>query len=252
MPSIILDNVSVDLPIYDGASRSFRRALLSPMRVGGTITRDRGHMVVRALAGISVELRDGDRLGLIGHNGAGKSTLLRVMGGIYEPTGGVATITGRTSSLLDMSSILDPEMTGFENIERAPILLGLPGRDGQWLRGQVEEFTGLGEFLHMPVKTYSSGMRVRLSFALLTAQEPEILLLDEALGAGDAGFVQKATDRARHIRDNANIVVFASHALGNIRAMCNKVMWLEHGRIRGFGAVDPVLADYQRAMAETS
>lgn len=244
MPSIALNNVRVDLPVYDGSHRSLRRAVLS-MGVGGPIfRRDRRHVMVRALDGISLDLHDGDRVGLIGHNGAGKSTLLRVLAGIYEPTAGQAIIKGKVSSLLNMASLLDSEMTGYENIEHARVLLGIPARHHAELCQEIEDFTELGAFLDMPVRTYSAGMQVRLSFALLTAQAPEILLLDEALGAGDAAFVHKAAERVRALCARASILVLASHAPSHIRQLCNKVIWLEHGCIRRFGPVDEILAAY--------
>ena len=246
MPSVTLDNVSVDLPVYDGGHRSLRRAMLAG--VGGRIFRSRrGVCAVRALDGISLALHDGDRVGVIGHNGAGKSTLLRVLAGILEPTDGDAVIEGRASSLLDMASLLDPEMTGYENIEQVGALLLLPARARAALLQDVEEFTQLGAFLDMPVRTYSSGMLVRLSFTLLTAQTPEILLLDEALGAGDATFVGMAADRVSRLCDQASILVMASHAQGHIIQLCTHVVWLEHGRIRRFGPMDEILAEYAQA-----
>lgn len=249
MPLIRLENVRVDLPVYDASNRSLRRAMLG-MGVGGMVFRkDRSHVIVRALDGISLTLNDGDRVGLIGHNGAGKSTLLRVLAGIYEPTGGRTEIRGRVSSLLNMASMLDPEMTGYENIDHAAVLLSVPSDRRTDLVHDVEEFTELGAFLDMPVRTYSAGMQVRLSFALLTAQAPEILLLDEALGAGDAHFVKKAAARVGERCDRANILVMASHSQSHIRQLCSKAMWLEHGRIRRFGPVDEVLADYSRTEA---
>lgn len=246
MASITLDNATVDLPIYDGSHRSFRRAVLSG--VGGRIFHGRrGVCAVRALDGISLSFRDGDRVGLIGHNGAGKSTLLRVLAGILEPTGGEAIIEGRASSLLNMASLLDLEMTGYENVEQVGALLQLSARARAALQDDVDEFTQLGAFLDMPVRTYSSGMLVRLSFTLLTAQTPEILLLDEALGAGDAAFVGMAADRVSRLCNHASILVMASHAQGHILKLCTHVVWLEHGRIRRFGPTDEVLAEYAHA-----
>lgn len=247
MASIILDQVRVDLPVYDGSRRSLRRTMLS-MGVGGMVFRDdRQHLIVRALDGITLSLRDGDRVGLIGHNGAGKSTLLRVLAGIFEPTHGHALVTGKVSSLLNMAAMLDPEMTGYENIDHASVLLGIPTSRRAALCAEIEDFTELGAFLDMPVRTYSAGMQVRLSFALLTSQSPEILLLDEALGAGDAGFVHKAAARVRDRCDRANILVLASHAQDHIRQLCATAVWLEHGRIRQFGPVDDVLAAYGKS-----
>lgn len=245
MPSISLADVSVDLPVYDGARRSFRHAVLSA-GIGGMISRTpRRHIVIRALDGIMLNLREGDRLGLIGPNGAGKSTLLRVLAGICEPTGGTAVVEGRTSSLLDVGSILDPEMTGYENIDQARLFLGIPANRRADLYRDVEALTELGSFLDLPVRTYSAGMLVRLSFALLTAQEPEILLLDEALGVGDASFGQRAVRRVEQLGDRGHILVLASHSAADIRRMCNKVAWLDRGRLRRLGPVDEVLTAYR-------
>jgi ABC-type polysaccharide/polyol phosphate transport system ATPase subunit len=244
MPHILLDNVTVDFPIYDGAQRSFRHALLNA-GIGGMISRHgRRHLEVRALDGLCLELVKGDRLGLIGRNGAGKSTLLRVLAGLREPTAGRLEVTGKTAALLNIASILDPEMTGYENIARAFVLLAIPGRDHASLTQDVEDFTELGSFLELPVKVYSAGMQLRLSFALMTAQQPEILLLDETLSAGDTQFHSRADVRMAELRSRTDIVVLASHVEREIHRICNKVLWLEQGRCRAFGPVEDVLAAY--------
>jgi ABC-2 type transport system ATP-binding protein len=245
MPAINAQAVTVDLPVYDSTGRSLKHALLSSVKIGGTINRDRkNRVVVRALNNVSLSLRDDDRIGLIGRNGAGKSTLLRVLAGIYPPTRGHVTINGRISALFSLTSMIDPEMTGFENIEYASILLGITPSGRKAFVQEIQDFTELGEFLTMPVRTYSSGMQVRLSFGLLTAQAPEILLLDEAVGAGDAHFVDKAMERTHSLFARTNIVMMASHSESLIRQMCNKVLWLDHGSIRQFGPVDEVLHEY--------
>lgn len=244
MPRLLLDNVSVDFPIYDASHRSMRRALLS-MSIGGAIFRRSRHQVaVRALDGISLDLRDGARVGLIGHNGAGKSTLLRVLAGLCEPSGGGVLIDGRVGTLLSLSSILDPEMTGYENIDTAAVLLELPRARRRSLPEEVADFTELGDFLALPVRTYSSGMQLRLSLALMTAQEPQILLIDEVMGAGDAQFFAKAARRVGAFRDRTSIMVAASHSTEQIRRLCDQAVWLEHGRIVRVGPVDEVLAAY--------
>lgn len=243
MPHIILDKISVDLPVYDATHRSFRRKLVS-MGLGGAILSQGRHAIVRALNGISLSLAPGDRMGLIGRNGAGKSTLLRVLAGICEPSTGHAEITGSVSTLLSLGSILDPEMTGFENIEHGALLLDLPPGRRRGLSDEIAEFTQLGDFLNMPVRTYSAGMQIRLSFALLTAQEPDILLLDEVMGAGDADFMDKAQKRIRDLQDRAKILVMASHADDALRQMCTTLIWLDHGRIVQIGPVEQVLAAY--------
>lgn len=244
MPHIQLDKVSVDFPIYDGAQRSFRHTLLSS-GIGGIISRHgRRHVEVRALNGLSLRLEKGDRLGLIGRNGAGKSTLLRLLAGLCEPTEGQLDVAGRTAALLNIVSVLDPEMTGYENITRALVLLSIPGSDHTALTRDVEDFTELGSFLNLPVKVYSSGMQLRLSFALMTAQQPEILLLDEVLSAGDAQFHMRAESRMTELRNRTDIVVFASHIEQEIRQVCNKVLWLEQGHCRAIGDAESVLAAY--------
>lgn len=251
MSSIVLDNVTVDFPIYDGARRSFRHAILQ-LTVGGTVShRGRGHLDVRALDGISLTIAAGDRVGLVGHNGAGKSSLLRLLAGLREPSSGSVQVQGRATAILSLGSILDGEMTGYENIDRARLLLDLPRRMQATLTEDVESFTELGMFLNLPVKTYSAGMQLRLSFALMTAQHPEILLLDEVMGAGDSQFRIKAENRMRDIKERAEIMVIASHANEEIRRVCNKVAWLEHGRLQLFGPTHDVLAAYEASTQST-
>jgi ABC-2 type transport system ATP-binding protein len=247
MPHILLDKVSVDFPIYDGAQRSFRHTLLNA-GIGGMISRQGNrHLEVRALDNLSLVLNKGDRLGLIGRNGAGKSTLLRVLAGLREPTSGRLKVFGKTAALLNIASILDPDMTGYENIARAFVLLGIPNRDHVALTQEVDNFTELGTYLELPIKVYSAGMQLRLSFALMTAQEPEILLLDETLSAGDAQFLSRADERMAALRNRTDIVVLASHVEREIRRICNKVLWLEQGHCRAFGDTDTVLAAYATA-----
>ena len=243
MPHITLENVSVDLPIYDAGHRSLRRTLVG-MGLGGSIRRQGRRTVVQALHNIELHSQQGDQIGLIGPNGAGKSTLLRVMAGICEPSSGHATIQGSVSTLLSMSSILDPEMTGYENIEHGALLLNIPAPRRRRLAQEIADFTQLDAFLHMPVRTYSAGMQVRLSFALLTSQEPDILLLDELMGVGDAAFVERATKRILDLRQKSKILITASHVNQNIRRLCTKVLWLDQGRIVQFGPTDAVLDAY--------
>jgi lipopolysaccharide transport system ATP-binding protein len=247
MTHIRLDNVTVDFPIYDGAQRSFRRTILN-VGIGGIISqRGHRHFEVRALDGISLELKKGDRLGLIGCNGAGKSTLLRVLAGLREPTAGRLEVSGKAAALLNIASILDPEMTGHENIGRAFVLLGIPSRDRAALAKDVENFTELGAYLHLPVKVYSAGMQLRLSFSLMTMRQPQILLLDETLTAGDARFSARANARMDTLTNWTDIVVFASHVKSEIRRICNRVLWLEKGRCRCLGDTESVLKAYDEA-----
>ena len=209
MTSIRLNHVSVEFPIYNARGRSLRGELLR-RTVGGRIQAAEGsHVSVWALRDISLTLRQGDRLGLIGGNGAGKSTLLRILSGVYEPPVGRATIEGRVSSLTDIMMGMDPEATGYENISLRGVLLGFTRKEIQARIGEIEEFTELGDFLDLPMRTYSSGMMLRLAFAVTTAVTPEILIMDEMSGTGDAGFLAKAQARLERMIAGAHILVIA-------------------------------------------
>lgn len=250
MASIVLDKVGVDFPMYD-SDRSLRK-LLFRGRVGGIVGRDasRPHrMTVRSLDNISLELHDGDRVGLIGHNGAGKSTLLRIMSGAYRPSSGRIEVTGDVSPLLTLGIGFDTDDTGFENIYAGCLYLGMTPREIRARTAEIAEFTELGDYLRMPVRTYSSGMQVRLSFAIATALQPDILLIDEVLGAGDAQFMIKAQRRIEDLMSRASLLVLASHSAQIIRQFCNKAILLEAGRVAAFGDVEPTLCAYEQWVA---
>jgi len=233
----------VEIPIYDASGRSLKKQLLRAS-TGGRIVRDHGVAVVRVINGVSLELQDGDRLGLVGHNGAGKTSLLRVMAGVYEPTGGWIRVEGSVIPLLDINLGIDYESTGYENVLLRGAVLGLKRREINLLMDNIAEFTGLGNYLEVPVRTYSSGMILRLAFGISTSVAPEILLLDEFFGVGDAEFLEKAQKRLSELISKAGILVFASHAQDLIRRLCNKALWLDKGEIRAFGSVESVLAEY--------
>jgi ABC-2 type transport system ATP-binding protein/lipopolysaccharide transport system ATP-binding protein len=213
---------------------------------GGRIGTDAGRRVsIQALENVSLAVAHGDRLGLVGHNGAGKTTLLRVIAGIYEPTSGSVAVDGRTVPIFDLGAGMDPESTGYQNIMFRGLYLGLSRAD---IRARVEEiadFTELGSFLHMPIRTYSNGMHARLAFAISTCVEPEILLLDESIGAGDAAFLLKARSRLEKFIDQSGIMVLATHSEPMMRDLCNKAVLLEHGRIVTIGSVDDVFSSYK-------
>ena len=214
MARVILENVRVDFPIYGAQQRSLRTAIVQ-RATGGLIHREGRHkerVVVRALSDVSLRLEEGDRLGLIGHNGSGKSTLLKVIAGIYEPIVGTRMVEGRVTPLFDMMPGLDPEDNGYENILTSGMLLGMSRDQVESKIPEIEEFCELGEYLALPVRTYSAGMIMRLGFALVTALEPGVLLMDEGFGTGDLRFTERATKRMDEFMGRSRIIVLASHS----------------------------------------
>jgi lipopolysaccharide transport system ATP-binding protein len=228
---IQLKSVSVDFPVYDNAHRSLKKAVIN-LTTGGRIAEDvKHHRVVKALDGINFDLKDGSRLGLLGHNGSGKTTLLRVLSGVYAPTSGKLITQGRIASLLDVSMGLDPDATGFENIYLRGVLEGLKPKDIRNKIDDIADFSELGDFLNFPVRIYSSGMLLRLAFAISTSIDAEILIMDEWLSVGDTSFNVKATKRLNALVNKASILVIASHDEGLINKICNRVIRLEHGHV---------------------
>ena len=212
MAFIRFDGVCVDFPIYNANSRSLKKRLIE-VATGGRLNADRhGYVVVRALENLSLTIRDGDRVGLVGHKGAGKSTLLRMLSGVYEPSAGTARIDGKVTSLIDIYLGIDREATGRENIFFRGVLLGISKSEIRRRMDEIVEFSELGDFIDMPLHTYSSGMHLRLSFAVSTIVRPEILLMDEWLSVGDEGFKQKAEERLAQLVQASNILVIASHS----------------------------------------
>jgi lipopolysaccharide transport system ATP-binding protein len=244
MVSIQFRQVGVDIPIFNVDSRSLKSKLMH-IATGGKLSADAsGHVVVRALHGLDFSFADGDRVGLIGHNGAGKSTLLRVLSGVYAPTQGQVLRNGSVSSLIDVSLGIDHEATGRENIYLRGALLGMSKKEINARLDEVIAFSELGEFINMPVRTYSSGMHLRLAFSVSTVIRPEILLMDEWLSVGDEGFKHKAEARLAELVESTKILVIASHSRDLILKTCNRVLWLEHGMIKMDGAADEVCAAY--------
>ena len=247
MVSLVLEDVTVDFPIY-GSTKSFRTELFS-RATGGLIRREgrnNGRVSVRALEQVSLKLEHGDRLGIIGHNGAGKSTLLRVLAGVYVPTAGRVTIDGRVSALFNTSPGLDMDDTGFENIVTCGMFLGMSQAEIKAKTPEIAELTELGDYLNLPVRTYSSGMITRLGFAIATTIDPEILLLDEGLSAGDARFAEHAERRVHSLVQRSSILVIASHSEALVRSMCNRAMLLESGHVVTVGDADNVIEAYER------
>lgn len=244
MAFIQFDKVCVDFPIYSASSRSLKKRLLEVATGGQLNTDPHGHVVVRALRDLNLTLRDGDRVGLLGHNGAGKSTMLRLLGGVYEPSAGTARIDGKITSLIDILLGIDREATGRENIYFRGTLLGMSKSHIQRRMEEIVDFSELGDFIDMPLHTYSSGMHLRLAFAVSTIMQPEILVMDEWLSVGDEGFKRKAEARLAELVQASNILVIASHSRELILRTCNRVIWLEHGAIRMDGPAEAVAAEY--------
>ena len=242
--TVLLDKVAVSFPVYQAGSRSLKKRALFHGS-GGRIGRDaHQRIIVEALRGVSLSLKRGDRLALIGPNGAGKTTLLRVIAGIYEPERGVVRTRGRISPMFDVSLGIDAELSGYDNIRIRGLLLGLSPRAIEQHLPDIAEFTELGGYLDMPVRTYSAGMILRLGFAVATCFEPEILLMDEWILAGDAHFLGRAELRIKRFVERASVLVLSSHNLDICGRWCTKALWLDQGQVRAFGPVDEVIADY--------
>lgn len=225
-------NVTVQYPIYNSRSMSLRNQLVR-ISTGGRIESEAGHIqIVTALRDVSFSVKEGDAVALIGHNGAGKSTLLRTMAGVFTPVEGEITRTGRVATVLDLGMGMDPELSGYENIVRMSMLMGMNKKEIKARAEEIESFTQLGNFLQLPVRTYSSGMATRLMFAVATSTKPDILLVDEIFGTGDAEFQAKARQRMEDLIRSVGIFVFASHNNDLVKTYCNRFFFLEHGKIK--------------------
>ena len=244
MASINFRNVSIEFPIFNATGRSLTSSILK-VATGGKLDADpNGRVLVKALTDISFSLREGDKVALLGHNGAGKSTLLRALGRVYAPTNGKAEIVGEVGSLIDISLGINPEATGRENVYIRGQLLGLTKQEISEKYSQIVEFAELGDFMEMPVRTYSSGMHLRLAFAVSTVVRPEIILMDEWLSVGDADFQHKAEERLRDLVSGTKILVIATHSRELVEAVCNRAIWLEHGQIIMDGVASEVASEY--------
>lgn len=245
MAYIELKNVTLDLPIFDVQGRSLKKQVLRMGRRNRIAEGNDGVIVVRALDDVNLRFERGDRVGLIGYNGAGKSTLLRAMAGIYPPTAGALSREGKVVPLLDIGLGMDENSTGMQNIRLRGLLLGMSDSEIRAKQRDIADFCELGDSLDLPIRTYSSGMKVRLAFAVSTAVDAEILLLDEVMGVGDALFMHKAEARLADLHSRAEIVVLAMHSNSEIRKVCNKVLWMENGRVRAFGPTEEIVSAYE-------
>jgi len=227
-----LHNVSIDYPVFGSRAGSLKTTLASAA-TGGRIGRDAGITVVQALRDICLDLREGDRLGVVGHNGAGKSTLLQTLAGVYPPSRGTYHRKGSVASLVNPMLGIELDATGYENIIIRGLILGMDRPAIRRVMPDIVDFSGLGSYLAMPVRTYSTGMMMRLAFAITTAIRTDILLMDEWISVGDVSFQQKAEARLRHVVSNAGILVLASHSRALIERECNLILELSHGVATG-------------------
>jgi ABC-type polysaccharide/polyol phosphate transport system ATPase subunit len=232
MAHISIENLTVEFAIFGANSRSLKNQILSQVTGGRVMSGARDVVTVRAIDGLNLEINDGDRIGLVGHNGSGKTTLLRVLAGIYKPSGGAITIEGQVGALLDSSAGMDPESTGLENIYLRGYMMGMSRREITAKLDDIAEFTELGDFLALPMRTYSAGMFARLAFAVSTATHNDILLIDEGISAGDAEFQMKVQQRIESLFDRTPIVILASHSEGLISQFCNRRVQMEHGVLK--------------------
>ena len=245
MPRIVLDRASLTFRVRQQQGRpTLKEYLCRGLFLRAAPTR----MEVRALQDLNLTVGPGERLGVIGHNGAGKSTLLKLLAGIYHPTRGRRRVEGQISSLFDISLGFEPEATGWEKIYYRSYLQGETRRSVDAKVKSIAEFSELGDFLNMPVRYYSSGMMVRLAFSISTAIDPEVLLIDEVLSVGDMSFRDKAGRRMREMMSRAKLAVIVSHDLGSLGNLCDRGIWLDHGRVRAAGPIDDVIEAYTESV----
>ncbi|HTV27538.1 MAG TPA: ABC transporter ATP-binding protein [Xanthobacteraceae bacterium] len=254
--AIDAQDIYVEFPLYGQRHRSLRnfivpkalraRRTVATGAVGGAIEAElSGKVVIKAIDGLSFSLREGDRLGIIGHNGAGKTTLLRTLIGVYEPTRGRLSINGAVTPMFSLSDGMDQDATGYENIWLRSTVLGFSRGVIAEHIDDIAEFSELGGYLNMPIRTYSSGMLVRLGFAIATALDPQILIMDEMIGAGDAKFLSRAEARLKRMIERTGIMVVATHGTNILKTWCNKAMLLSHGKLVFLGGVDEALQRYE-------
>lgn len=242
MSKIILENVCLDYKI--NRAIKIKDLLISGSKKFNDLQKDG---TIHALKNINLEINDGDRIAIVGHNGAGKSTFLKMLAGIYPIASGKLIVDGKISSLFEMSTGFEMEASGWENIRLRGLMLGETPESIEAKVEEIAEFSELGDFLNIPVKYYSSGMFIRLAFSVSTSINPEILLLDEVMAAGDAGFLEKAQKRMNDLMDTAKILVFVTHSMQSAIEICNKGIWMERGEILMRGDVKEVTDAYLKS-----
>lgn len=235
MACIKLENVSLEYPLYNTESTSIKHHLLR-MATGGRIAvNSQKNTVVRALSNINLDIKSGDRIGIVGHNGAGKSTLLRCITGIYQPTSGTIKRQGSIAPLIEIGAGMEPELSGYDNIKRLLRLQNITDDESQSLTQSIAEFSELQDFLSLPIRTYSSGMLMRLMFSVSTVSTPDILVMDEFFSVGDTKFKNKAEELLKAKIEITSILIIASHDLTLLNSLCTKIFYLKNGLIGGAG-----------------
>ena len=240
---LLVENVGLDFPLYHGSARSLKKTVVRNVR-GRMASDDHNRVVVQALRDISFHLKPGDKLGLVGRNGAGKTTLLRALAGIYEPQHGRVRVQGSLNALLDPNLGMNPQLTGRENIALRGQYQRMDRAAIRRMEEDVSDFAELGDFMDLPVRIFSSGMVIRLGFALATGIRPQVLLMDEWFLAGDANFMEKARLRLEDMVRGAEILVLSTHLTSVVEQWCSRLIWLDQGRVRADGAVPEVLSAY--------
>ena len=243
MTFIKLSNASVTFSIFNTKTRSVRNTLINA--IGSNVNSIDNTVYVKALDNVNLEINEGERVGLIGHNGAGKSTMLKLLSGIYEPTEGVMHVKGYTSSLTDITMGMDPENSGYDNIIMRCILMGMTFKQAKDKVKEIIDFSELSEYIDLPTRTYSTGMYMRLAFTIATSIAPDILIMDEMIGAGDASFIEKAKIRSMALIEQTKIMVISSHDMNIMRDICTRGLWMEKGKIRMDSEINKVIEAYQ-------
>jgi ABC-type polysaccharide/polyol phosphate transport system ATPase subunit len=245
MARIVLQDINLTFRVRQTPKVTLKEYVLKRM----FSTKRNPYLEIPALRDINLELHDGDRLGIIGHNGAGKSTLLKLIAGIYPPTRGIREVEGAISSLFDISLGFEQDANGWDNIRYRAYLQGETPASIARKIDKVAEYSELGDFLNMPVRYYSAGMLIRLAFSIASAIEPEILLIDEVLAAGDLAFQVKAQQRMRELMSQARLMVLISHGIDEMPNICSKIAWMDHGRIMRIGPAHEVVEAYKHSVA---
>lgn len=244
MARIVLDNVNVTFSLRKTTRVTLKEYLLK----GLFLTSINPIVAIHALNNLSFTLQDGERLGVIGHNGAGKTTMLKMLAGVYPPNSGTRIVEGNICSLFDISVGFEGEANGWDNISYRGYLQGETPSSIRRKRQEIADFCELGDFLNIPVRYYSAGMLVRLAFAIATATEPEVLLVDEVLSVGDLAFINKAKDRMRQMMRKSSLMVLVSHDLESVQEFCTRCIWMEHGKMLMDGTPKDVVAAYQASV----